>query len=193
MPLPALHARVLAVCAAIALTALRATTGGQPQDKAPAPRIRFEDITAAAGIRFTHNNGAFGKKLLPETMGSGVAFLDYDNDGHPDILFVNSCYWPKCEAPGEAVPTLALYRNKGDGTFEDVTQKAGLAVTMYGMGVTVGDYDNDGYPDIFVTGIGGNRLFRNVSDGKGGRRFMDVTIEAGVGGPGGWPWTDRGF
>src|SRR6516165_6651058 len=91
------------------------------------------------------------------------------------------------------MPTLALYRNKGDRTFEDVTKKAGLDVTMYGMGVTVGDYDNDGYPDIFVTGIGGNRLFRNVSDGNGGRRFVDVTTEAGVGGPGGWPWSDVKF
>jgi enediyne biosynthesis protein E4 len=162
--------------------------------KVDPPKIRFTDITEKAGIRFKHVTGAFSKKLLPETMGSGVAFLDYDNDGHPDILFVNSCYWPKCEAPGEPPPTLALYRNKGDGTFEDVTQKAGLAITMYGMGVTVGDYDNDGYPDIFVTGIGGNRLFRNVSDGRGGRRFQDVTTEAGVGGPGGWPdWPDDNF
>jgi hypothetical protein len=87
-----------------------------------------------------------------------------------------------------------LYHNRGNGTFEDVTKKAGLAVAMYGMGVTVGDYDNDGYPDIFVTGVGGNRLFRNVSDGKGGRRFQDVTAEAGVGGPGGWPdWPDDNF
>src|SRR5438094_9784535 len=164
------------------------------QVKVDPPKVRFTDITEKAGIRFQHVTGALGKKLLPETMGSGVAFLDYDNDGRPDILFVNSCYWPKCEAPGEPAPTLALYRNKGDGTFEDVTKKAGLAVTMYGMGVTGGDYDNDGYPDIFVTGVGGNRLFRNVSDGHGGRRVQDVTAAAGVGGHGGWPeWPDERF
>lgn len=151
------------------------------------PKVNFSDITDSAGIKFDHITGAYGKKLLPETMGGGVAFIDYDNDGQPDILFVNSCNWPGRESANPNMPTLALYRNKGDGTFEDVTKKVGLAVTMYGMGVTVGDYDNDGYPDIFVTGIGGNRLFRNVSDGKGGRRFLDVTAEAGVGGPGGWP------
>ncbi|HEV2947346.1 MAG TPA: CRTAC1 family protein [Gemmataceae bacterium] len=156
------------------------------------PEVKFTDITTKkAGIRFEHVTGAYGKKLLPETMGSGVAFIDYDNDGRQGILFVNSCYWPGHATP--PAPTLALYRNKGDGTFEDVTQKAGLAVTMYGMGVTVGDYDNDGFPDVFVTGIGGNRLFRNVSDGKGGRRFVDVTTEAGVGGPGGWPWSESDF
>src|SRR5207244_1178149 len=110
-------------------------------------------------------------------------FLDYDRDGRQDILFVNSCYWPGYEDMHRPPPTLALYRNKGDGSFEDVTEAAGLDVTMYGMGVTVGDYDNDGWPDVFVTGVGGNRLFRNV----GGKRFEDVTVRAGVGGPGGWP------
>src|SRR5438132_268906 len=113
------------------------------------PPVRFTDITEKAGIRFRHCNGAFGKKLLPETMGSGVAFIDFDNDGFQDILFVNSCAWPGYEN-GER-PTLALYRNKGNGVFEDVTRAAGLALSMYGMGVTVGDYDNDGWPDIFVT------------------------------------------
>ncbi len=154
------------------------------------PKVQFTDVTAKAGIHFHHTNGAFGKKLLPETMGSGVAFLDYDKDGHPDILFVNSCYWPGHE--GKDRPTLALYRNKGDGTFEDVTEQAGLAITMYGMGVTVGDYDNDGWPDIFITGVGGDRLFHNVSDGHGGRRFVDVTQAAGVGGPGHWPTAAEG-
>src|SRR5258707_3917476 len=105
----------------------------------PVPKVRFTDITEKAGIRFKHESGAFGQKLLPETMGSGVAFIDFDNDGHQDILFVNSCPWPGYEN-GER-PTLALYRNKGKGVFEDVTRAAGLAVTMYGMGVTVGDYD----------------------------------------------------
>jgi hypothetical protein len=163
-----------------------------PPEVVRPPDVRFTDITDKAGIRFHHVNGAFGKKLLPETMGAGVAFLDYDNDGWQDILFVNSCYWPGYEDKSKPAPTMALYRNKRDGTFEDVTKEAGLAITMYGMGVTVGDYDNDGYPDLFITGIGGNRLFRNVADGKGGRRFMDVTALAGVGGPGGWPAPGRG-
>jgi hypothetical protein len=142
------------------------------------PKVRFTDITKQAGIRFRHTNGAFGKKLLPETMGSGVAFLDYDHSGRQSILFVNSCYWPGYEEKGPR-PTLALYRNKGDGTFEDVTTKVGLDLTMYGMGVTVGDYDNDGYDDIFITALGGNHLFKNVPDGKGGRKFVDVTAKSG--------------
>jgi hypothetical protein len=153
----------------------------------PIPTVRFTDMTQAAGIRFRHTNGAFGKKLLPETMGPGVAFLDYDQDGRQDILFVNSCFWPGHEDRQHPAPTLALYRNKGDGTFEDVTASAGLAVTLYGMGVTVGDYDNDGWPDLFITAVGGNRLFHNESNFHGGRRFVDVTAAAGVGGPGGWP------
>ncbi|HEV3445239.1 MAG TPA: VCBS repeat-containing protein, partial [Gemmataceae bacterium] len=95
----------------------------------PIPTVRFTDMTQAAGIRFRHTNGAFGKKLLPETMGPGVAFLDYDQDGRQDILFVNSCFWPGHEVRRQPAPTLALYRNKGDGTFEDVTAAAGLAVT----------------------------------------------------------------
>jgi hypothetical protein len=143
------------------------------------PKVTFTDITKQAGIRFTHTNGAYGKKLLPETMGSGVAFLDYDNDGKQDLLFVNSCPWPGSKDRTEA--TLKLYRNRGDGTFEDVTEKAGLNVTMYGMGVTCGDYDNDGWIDVFITGVGGNRLFRNDRG-----RFVDVTDKMKVGGPGGW-------
>jgi hypothetical protein len=150
----------------------------------PIPAVHFTDITAQAGIHFHHTNGSFGKKLLPETMGSGVAFLDYDGDGRQDLLFVNSRYWPGHE--GKERPTLKLYRNKGNGKFEDVTEAAGLAVTFYGMGVTVGDYDNDGWPDVFITGVGGNHLFHNVPDGKGGHRFEDVTARAGV--PGGDPW-----
>jgi hypothetical protein len=150
------------------------------------PPVRFRDITERAGIGFRHTNGAFGAKLLPETMGSGVAFLDYDNDGRPDLLFINSCSWPGHQDPKQHAPTLALYRNKGDGAFEDVTAAAGLNVIMYGMGVTVGDYDNDGYADVFVTGVGGNRLFHNEPRADGKRHFVDVTRRAGVGGPGGW-------
>ena len=151
------------------------------RDTVPVPRVPFTDITEAAGIKFKHVNGAFGKKLLPETMGSGVAFLDFDNDGKQDLLFINSRPWPG-DSSGP-VPTMALYRNKGDGTFEDVTEKMGLNVPLYGMGVTVGDFDNDGWVDIFVTAIGGCKLFRN----DGGKRFVDVTAEAGVGGGGVWP------
>src|SRR5262245_54872127 len=109
----------------------------------PIPAVRFTDITEAAGIRFRHTNGAAGQKLLPETMGSGVAFLDYDNDGRQDLLFVNSRPWPGHADPHQPPPTLALYRNRGDGTFEDVTHAVGLDITLYGMGVTVGDFDND--------------------------------------------------
>jgi hypothetical protein len=155
------------------------------------PAVRFTDITAQSGIRFRHTNGSTGKKLLPETLGSGVAFLDFDNDGHQDLLFVNSCYWPGFEDKTKPAPTLALYRNKGDGTFEDVTKEAGLAeLTFYGMGVTVGDYDNDGYVDVFITGVGGNHLLHNKGKGPDGKwlGFEDVTADAGdVAGPRGWP------
>src|SRR5689334_5561646 len=152
----------------------------QPRETIPVPLLRFSDVTAKAGVDFTHTNGALGKKLLPETMGGGVAVLDFNNDGKPDLLFINSCSWPGHEGTGPP-PTLRLYRNDsrgGDLRFTDVTREYGLDVTLYGMGVTVGDYDNDGWPDVFVTGVGGNRLFRNV----GGKRFEDVTARAGVGG-----------
>jgi hypothetical protein len=144
------------------------------------PSVRFVDVTKEAGIRFVHYNGALGEKLLPETMGAGVAFLDYDNDGDQDLFFVNSSYWP-----GHAVqpaPTQALYRNDGKGHFEDVTWAAGLDQTFYGQGVAVGDYDNDGDPDLYVTAIYGGHLFRN--DGKG--HFEDVTEAANARGPTGW-------
>ena len=147
---------------------------------APVPAVKFTDITDKAGIRFRHVNGSFGKKLLPETMGSGAAFFDFDNDGKPDLLLINSRPWPG-ELAGQPPPTMALYRNKGDGTFEDVTEKMGLNVPLFGMGVCVGDYDNDGWTDIFITALGGCKLFRN----DGGKRFVDVTAEAGVGGAGG--------
>ncbi len=144
------------------------------------PPVKFVDITKEAGIQFVHSNGAFGDKLLPETMGAGVAFLDYDNDGDQDLLFVNSCPWPGHET--KPAPTQCLYRNDGKGRFEDVTRQAGLDKTFYGQGVAVGDYDNDGHVDIYFTAIGGGHLFRN--DGKG--RFEDVTESAHAKGPNGW-------
>ncbi len=140
---------------------------------APPSFVTFTDVTAAAGIKFRHNSGAFGKKYLPETLGSGAAFLDVDNDGWQDILFVNSRNWPS--HPG-AKTYPALYRNNQNGTFTDVTLQAGLAVEMYGMGVAAADYDNDGNVDVYITGLGRNYLFR----GLGGGRFADVTATAGV-------------
>lgn len=155
------------------------------------PIVLFEDVTRARGVTFTHRNGAFGKKLLPETMGSGVAVIDFDADGRPDLLFVNSRSWPGRDVGNGSPATLAFYRNEANGQLTDVTAAVGLDVSMYGMGATVGDYDNDGWPDLFVTGVGGNRLFRNVATprdkGSNGRAFVDVTARAQVGGPGGWP------
>jgi enediyne biosynthesis protein E4 len=141
-----------------------------------AQSITFRDITAQAGIHFTHNNGAFGKKYLPETMGPGCAFIDYDNDGWPDILIVNGENWPG--RPGPAT-TPKLYHNNRDGTFTDVTRKAGLAISIFGMGVAVGDYDNDGYDDLFITTMGQSRLFHNNGNGT----FTEVTKAAGLEGP----------
>ncbi|HET7207221.1 MAG TPA: CRTAC1 family protein [Terriglobales bacterium] len=141
---------------------------------AHAQQVTFRDVTAQAGIRFIHNNGAFGKKYLPETMGPGCAFIDYDNDGYPDILLVNGADWPGRHKMGAT--TLKLYHNNHNGTFTDVTRKAGLAVSIIGMGVAVGDYDNDGYDDIFITALGQSHLFHNNGNGT----FTDVTKAAGL-------------
>jgi enediyne biosynthesis protein E4 len=142
----------------------------------PLPKIPFTDITRQAGIDFVHTSGGTGLKPLPETMGSGCAFFDYDNDGDPDLLLINSAPWP-WDSPRPPLPTMALYRNDGRGNFENVTAGSGLDVSLYGMGVAVGDYDNDGWTDVFVTAVGKSRLFRND-----GGRFVDVTATAGVGG-----------
>jgi hypothetical protein len=138
--------------------------------------VRLVDVTSAAGLRFHHENGAYGGKLLPETMGSGCAFVDYDADGWPDILLVNGTTWPGHRAAERS--TLRLYHNNRNGTFTDVTRRAGLDVELYGMGVAVGDYDNDGFPDVLITCVGQNRLFRNTGKGT----FVDVTKASGLGG-----------
>jgi len=156
-----------------------ATASPSPSPTPPRPSgaIEFTDVTAEAGIHFKHNSGAFGKKYLPETIGSGGAFLDYDNDGWQDILLVNSMDWPE-NKKRRSYP--ALYHNNKDGTFTDVTTQAGLGVEMYGIGVAVADYDNDGNEDIYITCVGPNHLFRNLGGGK----FVDMTKSTGTGDPG---------
>jgi len=148
--------------------------------------VQYIDVTKEAGITFKHVNGWTGKRYFIETMGPGVAFLDYDNDGYLDIYFVNGA-----ELPGitydvgevaETSPTNVLYRNAGDGTFADVTQQAGVGDTGYGVGCCVGDYDNDGHDDFYVTNFGANVLYHNSGDGT----FTDVTDKAGVGGGNKW-------
>jgi len=144
-------------------------------EQAGPPAIPFTDITAAAGIDFVHVNGAYGDKLIPETMGSGLAFFDYDNDGDPDLYLVNSTYWPD-KAEGRTTSG-RLYRNDGGSRFTDVTVEAGLERNLYGMGVAVGDYDNDGWHDIYLSNLGSNLLLRNERG-----RFVDVSAAAGVAG-----------
>jgi hypothetical protein len=160
------------VFASAALLIGQSRTNATPETSS----IQFRDVTLQAGIHFTHNNGAFGKKFLPETMGPGVAFIDYDNDGWPDIFLVNGMDWP---GHVQKHSTPKLYHNNHDGTFTDVTHKAGLDVEMFGLGVAVGDYDNDGYDDLFVTAYGQSHLFHNNGNGT----FTDVTQKAGLLGP----------
>ena len=165
-----------------------------PVKASAANLVQFVEVSHSVGIDFVHYNGAKGKKRMPETVGSGVAFLDYDNDGWQDILIVNSSNWPGDKGPRR---TMKLYHNNRNGTFTDVTREAGLDVELYGMGVAVGDFDNDGYEDLFITAIGPNHLFRNtLGDAKHtGPIFQDVTATGGVQGvamPGTelkWKWS----
>ncbi|HLY61827.1 MAG TPA: CRTAC1 family protein [Terriglobia bacterium] len=143
-----------------------------PASPAAAP-VHFTDVTRESGIHFVHNTGAFGKRYLPETMGAGCAFIDYDNDGLPDILLVNGKDFPGHKSKRT---TMKLYHNNGNGTFTDVTARAGLDFELYGMGVAIGDYDNDGWDDIYITGLGESRLLHNEHNGT----FKDVTKSAGV-------------
>jgi hypothetical protein len=150
------------------------------------PRVQFVNVAREAGITFKHENGASKEKLMPETFGAGVAWIDFDNDGLPDLFFSNGADL----AHGKPSPGNVLYHNLGNGKFEDVTKKAGVAGNgMFATGVTVGDYDNDGFLDIFVSGYNSRQLFHNNGDGT----FTDVTAKAGVAG-GGWSssaaWVD---
>ena len=167
----------LASIAALASTPISrvAHALSRPVDSGATPGFRLVDVTTAAGIHFRHNSGAYGGKLLPETLGSGCAFLDYDGDGWQDILLINGMDWPNHK---RARSPLRLYRNNRDGSFADVTQRAGLDLEMYGMGVAVGDYNNDGFPDILATCVGQNRLLQNTGKGT----FVDVTRSSGLGG-----------
>jgi len=158
---------------------------GAAAAQAPVPG-NFVDITEKAGVHFLHQAPHTSRKYLIETMGSGVALFDCDNDGRLDLYLVNGAPYgdptPKGFIPQKTGPEYwnRMYHQKSDGTFEDITEKSGLKGVGYGMGVAVADYDNDGYEDVFVTGYGGNRLYHNNGDCT----FTDVTEKAGVGGSG---------
>jgi hypothetical protein len=175
-------ALVVAAIAAV-LVSSSGVTGQRVAGQARLP-IVFTNVTAAAGITFTHVNGAYGKKYLPETMGPGVVWLDVDGDDDQDLFLVNGKAWPNApRAAGAAAKASAarsaLYRNNGDGTFTDITAAAGLAIEMYGFGGAAADFDNDGDVDLFVTALDGNHLFRNAGNGNGA--FVEVTTKAGIG------------
>src|SRR5713226_633318 len=149
-----------------------ALAAGVPAVPPTASDVKFTDITAASGIKFTHNSGRAGKKFLPETLGAGGAFFDADGDGWPDILLINSKDW----TPRGRRSLCALYRNNKNGTFTNITAGGVLDVEMYGMGVAIADYDNDGKEDVFITALEGDRLFHN----EGGGKFRDVTKASGI-------------
>jgi hypothetical protein len=187
--------RTLAVVASVALLVALATfaldhlpspttktnpapTPPSPQSLNAIPTTPFTQITTPAGISFSHSNGAYGDKLLPETMGGGVAAFDYNNDGLQDLLFINGNLWPWQTNPPTTTPTHHLYLNNGQGHFTDTTPNSGLNFSCYGMGVATGDYNNDGFTDVFITATSTNYLLKNLGNG----RFLDVTADAGVGG-----------
>ncbi|MBI2187367.1 MAG: CRTAC1 family protein [Acidobacteria bacterium] len=153
-----------ALAAAVAASAIVSGASDVP--------VQFTDITASSGVRFVHNSGRAGRKWLPETLGSGTAIFDADGDGWLDIFLVNGRSWTR----GGRRPLQALYRNNGDGTFADISRGSGLDIEVYGMGVAVGDYDNDGRDDLYLTALEGDRLFRNVGNG----RFVDATAASGI-------------
>ena len=177
-PLAGLLLLVAASCGKGKPAAVSPTPAPEPT---PVPSaVRFEDVTKESGVAFVHVNGAAGKKWMPETMGSGVAAFDADRDGRIDLLFVNGRFWDGDPRGAKGSPTLSFWRNVtetgGPLRFVDATRESGLAVSLYGMGVAVGDVDGDGSPDLFVTGLNGNRLL--VNDGKG--RFRDATKGSGL-------------
>jgi hypothetical protein len=167
--------RRLATAAVAAAVALLAADGRGVGARSGAG-FTFVDVAAAAGLRVEHNTGAFGRKYLPETLGSGVAVMDADGDARQDVLVLSGVSW--AGQPPAAGPAIRLFRNKGQGAFEEVTSSSGLTAPLYAMGAAAADYDNDGRQDVVVTGVGQNRLFRNIGDGK----FADVTERAGIGG-----------
>src|SRR5882724_4259543 len=171
---------------ALALVALPAQQSTKPPDQPKPLPGKFTDVTAALGLRFQYMSSHTPKHYLPETMGAGVALFDYDNDGRLDIFLVNGATLkdptPKGSIPQKTGPKYwnRLFHQKSDGTFEDVTEHAGLQGAGYGMGVAAGDYDNDGFEDLYVTAYGGNKLYHNNGNGT----FTDVTSESGTGGSG---------
>src|SRR2546427_8949006 len=174
----------LFLCALAAAFPLQHT--GKSAEQPTTTPGKFSDVTAAVGVRFHYESSHTSKKYLIETMGAGVALFDYDNDGRLDIFLVNGAPLADPASKG-TIPRKTgplywnhLFHQKTDGTFEDVTERAGLQGAGYGMGVAVGDYDNDGFEDLFVTAYGGNKLYRNNGNGS----FTDVTDKAGVAGSG---------
>ncbi|HSR68584.1 MAG TPA: CRTAC1 family protein [Acidobacteriota bacterium] len=171
LPALMLAAALAAACQPSAQDAASASDEEAPEEQIPSPT--FTDITAQAGIDFRHFNAASDDRLLPETMGSGAAFFDFDGDGLADLYLLNGAPLRGDSAQG---PQGALYRNLGEGRFQDVTRQSGLEASFYAMGAAAGDFDNDGLTDLFLSGVGQQRLFRNLGRG----RFQDVTQRAGL-------------
>src|SRR5262245_23854634 len=172
---------VAAGLAAWAFIAFYAPRTGQHTEEPAAGAVRFEDVAERAGVTFRHFDPATPQHLIAETIGCGVAWIDYDADGWPDLFCVQAGPLPPKADPTK---THKLYRNNRDGTFTDVTDAVGLNQACFGVGCAVGDYDNDGFDDLLVTALGGVTLFHNEPDpaAPGGRRFVDVTAAARLAG-----------